>query len=138
MKCIELVRARDPAIQSTNALTAIATNATSKSPVASSTVSMVPGHSTQEERQASNYGIVALGGTGGRFDQSMSSIHHLYILNQERQATLISDESIIVVLGAVSFFLADVRRLQHFDPIDSTSNTLFKQPFFFLRRKILL
>ncbi|OAQ33456.1 Thiamin pyrophosphokinase [Linnemannia elongata AG-77] len=53
-----------------------------------------------EGRRASNLGIIALGGTGGRFDQSMSSIHHLYILNQERQATLVSDESIVVVLGA--------------------------------------
>ncbi|KAG0284686.1 hypothetical protein BGZ98_005827 [Dissophora globulifera] len=43
--------------------------------------------------------MVALGGTGGRFDQSMSSIHHLYILNRERRAALVSNESIVVVLG---------------------------------------
>ncbi|KAG0223510.1 hypothetical protein BGW41_005469 [Actinomortierella wolfii] len=44
--------------------------------------------------------VVALGGTGGRFDQCMSSIHYLYALYKERQVTLVSDESIIVVLDA--------------------------------------
>ncbi|KAF9122667.1 hypothetical protein BGW39_009575 [Mortierella sp. 14UC] len=99
MKCVELVRARDPAIP-TNSSTTTAANATSTTPAISSTAPGVPHHSKQEERRVNNYGIVALGGTGGRFDQSMSSIHHLYILNQERQATLVSDESIVVVLGA--------------------------------------
>ncbi|KAF9902177.1 hypothetical protein EC991_005223 [Linnemannia zychae] len=96
MKCVELVRARDSDL-TTNSSKATTANST---PVISTTASRVPAHSTQEERWANNYGIVALGGTGGRFDQSMSSIHHLYILNQERQATLVSDESIVIVLGA--------------------------------------
>ncbi|KAI8594239.1 hypothetical protein EDD21DRAFT_289781, partial [Dissophora ornata] len=57
-------------------------------------------HQSQEQLQTNNLGVVALGGTGGRFDQSMSSIHHLYILNRVRRAILVSDESIVVVLGA--------------------------------------
>ncbi|KAF9548895.1 hypothetical protein EC957_005247 [Mortierella hygrophila] len=89
MKCVELVRARDP---SPSPLTTAAG--------APAIASEAPDHRTLEERQESNLGIIALGGTGGRFDQSMSSIHHLYILNQERHATLISDESIVVLLGA--------------------------------------
>ncbi|KAF9146899.1 hypothetical protein BGX30_005109 [Mortierella sp. GBA39] len=91
MKCVELVRARDPSPSS------LTTTAGSTVPAITSEA---PDHRTLEERQASNLGIVALGGTGGRFDQSMSSIHHLYILNQERHVTLVSDESIVVVLGA--------------------------------------
>ena len=96
MKCVELVRARDPLPSS------LTTTAGSTAPAI---ISEAPDHRTLEERQTSNLGIIALGGTGGRFDQSMSSIHHLYILNQERQATLVSDESIVVVLGAVSLLL---------------------------------
>ncbi|KAG0376212.1 hypothetical protein BGX24_008130 [Mortierella sp. AD032] len=98
MKCVELVQARDPAISTTTSSTT--TNATSAPAISSSAASEIPDHRTQEERQVTNFGVVALGGTGGRFDQSMSNIHHLYILNRERQATLISDESIVVVLGA--------------------------------------
>lgn len=93
MKCVELVRARDPSPSS---------SLTTEGSTASAITSQAPDHKALEERRASNLGIIALGGTGGRFDQSMSSIHHLYILNQERQATLVSDESIVVVLGAVS------------------------------------
>ncbi|KAF9171002.1 hypothetical protein BGX21_008253 [Mortierella sp. AD011] len=81
MKCVELVRSHDP----------VPAPSTSQS---SST------QSGQEQRQSENLGVVALGGTGGRFDQSMSLVHHLYILNRERHATLVSDESIVVVLGA--------------------------------------
>ncbi|KAF8980350.1 hypothetical protein BGZ46_004314, partial [Entomortierella lignicola] len=77
MKCVEIVRSLDP----------VSTSEPEK----------------QEQKQSRNLGVVALGGTGGRFDQSMSLIHHLYILNRERHATLVSDESIVVVLGAVSF-----------------------------------
>ncbi|KAF9271929.1 thiamine pyrophosphokinase Thi80 [Linnemannia elongata] len=91
MKCVELVRARDPSPSS---------SLTTEGSTASAITSQAPDHKALEERRASNLGIIALGGTGGRFDQSMSSIHHLYILNQERQATLVSDESIVVVLGA--------------------------------------
>ncbi|KAK3814366.1 MAG: thiamine pyrophosphokinase [Benniella sp.] len=85
MKCVELVRVRDQQLD----------------PAISSTISTgSPKQLIQEqqERLTTPLGIVALGGTGGRFDQSMSSIHYLYILNQERQATLISDESVIIVL----------------------------------------
>ncbi|KAF9421487.1 hypothetical protein BGZ94_008825, partial [Podila epigama] len=74
MKCVELVRARDP--KSTT----------------------VP-ESESESTSTQKLDVVALGGTGGRFDQCMSAIHHLYVLNLERQATLISDESIVVVLN---------------------------------------
>lgn len=96
MKCVELVRARDP---SPSSLT------TTTGSTAPAITPEAPNHKTLEERHSSNLGIIALGGTGGRFDQSMSGIHHLYILNQERQATLVSDESIIVLLGAVSLLL---------------------------------
>ncbi|KAF9084556.1 cAMP-dependent protein kinase subunit [Mortierella sp. GBA35] len=89
MKCVELVRARDPSHSITT------TTPTSLS----SDTSVIPSKESSEHLQASNLGIIALGGTGGRFDQSMSSIHHLYILNQERNATLISDESIVILLG---------------------------------------
>ncbi|KAG0298389.1 hypothetical protein BGZ96_000103 [Linnemannia gamsii] len=94
MKCVEFVRARDPSPSSHPSTTTTETGA--ESTVSSDT----PDHRSQEERVASNLGIIALGGTSGRFDQSMSSIHHLYILNQERQATLVSNESIVIVLGA--------------------------------------
>ncbi|KAF9150089.1 hypothetical protein BG015_008093 [Linnemannia schmuckeri] len=97
MKCVELVRARDPSPSSSSSSSSSTTTSTG---VESTIASEKLDHRTQEERQASNLGIIALGGTGGRFDQSMSSIHHLYILNQERQATLVSDQSIVVVLGA--------------------------------------
>ncbi|KAF8944717.1 hypothetical protein BGZ47_003783 [Haplosporangium gracile] len=93
MKCVELVRARDPLPSSSSSTT---TSTSAKPTITSET----PDLRAQEERQASNLEIIALGGTGGRFDQSMSSIHHLYILNQERHATLVSDQSIVVVLGA--------------------------------------
>ncbi|KAF9350135.1 hypothetical protein BGX26_011640 [Mortierella sp. AD094] len=86
MKCVELIRSRDPVKGS--------------APTSSSTSYSSPTPSGQEQRQSENLGVVALGGTGGRFDQSMSLVHHLYILNRERHATLISDESIVVVLGA--------------------------------------
>ncbi|KAF9434665.1 hypothetical protein BGZ76_007637 [Entomortierella beljakovae] len=72
MKCIDLVRDHDKVSNSSN---------------------------QQDQPSTSNLGVVALGGTGGRFDQSMSLIHHLYILNRERQATLVSDDSIVVILG---------------------------------------
>ncbi|KAK3835995.1 MAG: thiamine pyrophosphokinase [Linnemannia elongata] len=91
MKCVELVRARDPSPPSLT---------TTAGPTAPAITSEALGQKTLEERHAKNLGIIALGGTGGRFDQSMSSIHHLYILNQERQATLVSDESIIILLSA--------------------------------------
>ncbi|KAF9918402.1 hypothetical protein BX616_008962 [Lobosporangium transversale] len=77
MKCVELVRERD----------------NKSSSFADSQIKQ------DTEELGGNLGVVALGGTGGRFDQSMSSIHHLYVLNRERHATLLSDESIIVVLG---------------------------------------
>lgn len=96
MKCVELVRARDPSPPSLT---------TTAGPTAPAITSEALGQKTLEERHAKNLGIIALGGTGGRFDQSMSSIHHLYILNQERQATLVSDESIIILLSAVSLHL---------------------------------
>jgi thiamine pyrophosphokinase len=57
-----------------------------------------------EQKLRSNLSIVTLAGTGGRFDQSMSLIHHLFVLNYERRATLVSDDSIIVALGPVSFY----------------------------------
>ncbi|GJJ76994.1 thiamine pyrophosphokinase [Entomortierella parvispora] len=85
MKCVQLVRARDPSPSTTSTPTSIPSAATEAA--------------GQEQRQKENLGVVALGGTGGRFDQSMSSIHHLYILNRERHACLVSDESIVVVLG---------------------------------------
>jgi len=90
MKCVELVRVRDQ----------------QPDPTASSTISTGSPEQVIQEHQGrltTPLGVVALGGTGGRFDQSMSSIHYLYILNQERQATLISDESVIIVLETVSF-----------------------------------
>ncbi|KAF9930758.1 hypothetical protein FBU30_011294 [Linnemannia zychae] len=92
MKCVELVRARDPAVPLTS----------SKDPIVSSTPvnSFVNGNDTLEARHACNIGVVALGGTGGRFDQCMSSIHYLYAINEERPATLISDESIVIALDA--------------------------------------
>ncbi|KAG0305313.1 hypothetical protein BGZ97_001150, partial [Linnemannia gamsii] len=92
MKCVELVRARDPSPSSPSSTTKLGAEP------AISSDALDP--RSQEECVASNLGIIALGGTGGRFDQSMSSIHHLYILNQERQAALVSSESIVVVLGA--------------------------------------
>ncbi|KAF9954291.1 hypothetical protein BGZ65_004139 [Modicella reniformis] len=55
---------------------------------------------SSESQQQSNLSVVALGGSGGRFDQSMSNIHYLYVLNRERNATLITDESIVIVLDA--------------------------------------
>ncbi|KAF9021048.1 cAMP-dependent protein kinase subunit [Haplosporangium bisporale] len=58
---------------------------------------------SHEQLLSQNLNVVVLGGSGGRFDQSMSSIHHLYILSRERHATLVSDESIIVVLGAGTY-----------------------------------
>ncbi|KAF9335661.1 cAMP-dependent protein kinase subunit, partial [Podila minutissima] len=87
MKCVELVRERDP-IHSTLAQQQGNHDTTT-------TIS----HEQQLNRNL-NLGIVALGGSGGRFDQCMSSIHHLYIISRERHATLVSDESIIVVLEA--------------------------------------
>ncbi|KAF9092255.1 hypothetical protein BGX27_001864, partial [Mortierella sp. AM989] len=84
MKCVQLVRSHDPAPKSNSA-----TLSNSKSSKIEE----------QEQNQSNNIGVVALGGTGGRFDQSMSCIHHLYILNRERHAILVSDESIVVVLG---------------------------------------
>ncbi|KAG0057610.1 hypothetical protein BGZ83_006983 [Gryganskiella cystojenkinii] len=93
MKCVELVRERDPVPSSSSSFSTIAAATTTTSPT-----SITP--PTQEQKQTVNLGVVALGGTGGRFDQSMSSIHHLYILNRERHATLISDTSVVVVLSA--------------------------------------
>ncbi|KAF9161011.1 cAMP-dependent protein kinase subunit [Actinomortierella ambigua] len=54
---------------------------------------------THDPKDGEAIGVVALGGTGGRFDQCMSSIHYLYALYKERPVTLISDESIIIALG---------------------------------------
>lgn len=89
MKCVELVRALDP------------------SPSSSASPSILSSETTAEileKKQKVNLGVVALGGNGGRFDQTMSSIHHLYILNRERHACLVSNDSLIVVLGPVSLF----------------------------------
>lgn len=90
MKCIHLVRACDSRPWTEGLLTQVGQELEQQQ------------LEVQHEQQASSGSkleIVVLGGTGGRFDQSMSSLHHLYVLYQERQATLISDESIIVVLG---------------------------------------
>ncbi|KAG0365271.1 hypothetical protein BGZ54_006693 [Gamsiella multidivaricata] len=86
MKCVDLVRERDP-------------KPASSVPVASHSSSFSVSGTQQQHQYSNNLEIVALGGTGGRFDQCMSSIHHLYILSRERHATLVSDESIIVVLN---------------------------------------
>ncbi|KAI1298018.1 hypothetical protein EDD11_006890, partial [Mortierella claussenii] len=94
MKCVELVRERDPHYLSNS----LASSETQR--IQSQKSREEQQQQQQQQQQAINLGIVALGGTGGRFDQSMSSIHHLYILNRERHATLVSDESIVVVLGA--------------------------------------
>ncbi|KAF9186670.1 hypothetical protein BGZ50_002382 [Haplosporangium sp. Z 11] len=91
MKCVELVRDRDPQPGS---------SALVSSPDLSD--SSVPNGEDQETERGNcgrKLAIVALGGIGGRFDQSMSSIHYLYILNRERQAVLVSNESIVVVLA---------------------------------------
>ncbi|KAG0079937.1 cAMP-dependent protein kinase subunit [Podila epicladia] len=85
MKCVELVRERDP-IHATLAQQQGNHDATA-------TIS-------HEQLLNMNLGVVVLGGSGGRFDQCMSSIHHLYILNRERHAMLVADESIVIVLGA--------------------------------------
>ncbi|KAF9367303.1 hypothetical protein CPB97_005965, partial [Podila verticillata] len=87
-KCIELVRERD-LIQSSTAAQGNQDTTTS-----------TPSH---EQLQSQNLNVVVLGGLGGRFDQTMSSIHHLYILSRERLATLVSDESIVVVMGAGTY-----------------------------------
>ncbi|KAG0013359.1 hypothetical protein BGZ82_002155, partial [Podila clonocystis] len=87
MKCIELVRELDP-IHSTLAQ--------GNQDTTTDTTTNI----SHEQLLSQNLGVVVLGGSGGRFDQSMSSIHHLYILNRERHAALVSDESIVVVLGA--------------------------------------
>lgn len=94
MKCIHLVRERDP--KPTKAITFSSATVD----ITSTTTESL--HYSQEERQINNLAVVALGGTGGRFDQTMSSIHHLYLLYHERHATLVSDESIVVLLGPVS------------------------------------
>ncbi|KFH65600.1 thiamine pyrophosphokinase [Podila verticillata NRRL 6337] len=88
MKCVELVRERD-SIQSSTA--------------AQGTQDTTTATLSHEQLLSQNLNVVVLGGSGGRFDQSMSSIHHLYILSRERHATLVSDESIIVVLGAGTY-----------------------------------
>ncbi|KAF9951646.1 cAMP-dependent protein kinase subunit [Mortierella alpina] len=92
MKCIELVRERDPTFtETTVTFSSAAANA---APAVTD-----PLHCSQEERRIRNLAVVAIGGMGGRFDQTMSSIHHLYIMYRERHATLVSDESIVVLLG---------------------------------------
>ncbi|CAO3567584.1 unnamed protein product [Mortierella alpina] len=92
MKCIHLVRERDP-----NPTKEAAAFPSAAGDVTSATTES--SHCSQEERQINNLAVVALGGTGGRFDQTMSSIHHLYLMYHERHATLVSDESIVVLLG---------------------------------------
>ncbi|KAF9573678.1 cAMP-dependent protein kinase subunit [Mortierella alpina] len=89
MKCVELVRERDP-----KPAEAICSAAAGVAPVTTEI-----SHCSKEQRQINNLAVVALGGTGGRFDQTMSSIHQLYLLYHERHATLVSDESIVVLLG---------------------------------------
>ncbi|KAG0261335.1 hypothetical protein BG011_001109 [Mortierella polycephala] len=90
MKCVDLVRDRDPQLESSAS--------TSSPDLADSSVPRDEVQKTGKGNYGSKLGIVALGGIGGRFDQSMSSIHYLYILNRERQAVLVSNESIVVVL----------------------------------------
>ncbi|KAG0030950.1 cAMP-dependent protein kinase subunit [Podila clonocystis] len=90
MKCIELVRELDP-IHSTLPQ--------GNQDTTTDTLTNI----SHEQLLSQNLGVVVLGGSGGRFDQSMSSIHHLYILNRERHAALVSDESIVVVLEAGTY-----------------------------------
>ncbi|KAG0210312.1 hypothetical protein BGX28_009468 [Mortierella sp. GBA30] len=97
MKCVELVRDRDLE-KLTTGTEAIAT-VTSLSSTESVTTTTKSEYTSQEQRRTDNLAIVALGGTGGRFDQTMSSIHHLYLLHKERNTVLVSDESIVVLLG---------------------------------------
>ncbi|KAG0349205.1 cAMP-dependent protein kinase subunit [Podila humilis] len=99
MKCVELVRERDPKPPTNNNSNAATT--IDYTPTTTDEPSEQQQQQQQQQQlQDRNLGIVALGGTGGRFDQCMSSIHHLYLLNRERHATLVSDESIVVVMGA--------------------------------------
>lgn len=118
MKCVELVRERDP-IHATLAQQEGNHDATTS-------------NISHEQLLSQNLEVVALGGLGGRFDQSMSSIHHLYILSRERHARLVSDESIVVVLGAVrqhSLFFSNCGFVEFVFRIDKQ---LFNRTIFFV------
>ncbi|CAO3697151.1 unnamed protein product [Rhizopus stolonifer] len=54
----------------------------------------------KEKENNELYDIVATSALGGRFDQTMSSIHVLYLLKDQvkRKAVLVSDESLTVLL----------------------------------------
>ncbi|RIA97986.1 thiamine pyrophosphokinase 1-like protein [Glomus cerebriforme] len=54
--------------------------------------------SFKEEENSLKYDVIAIGAFGGRFDQTMSNIHYLYKLKDERKIYLISDKNLAFLL----------------------------------------
>ncbi|KAJ3329693.1 cAMP-dependent protein kinase subunit [Blyttiomyces sp. JEL0837] len=52
----------------------------------------------QTEPPSGLYDIIALGAVGGRFDQTIASIHKLFVIGSQRKVYLVSNESIVVLL----------------------------------------
>jgi len=57
--------------------------------------------SIKEEENSSKYDVLAIGAFGGRFDQTMSNIHYLYKLKDERKIYLLSDKTMTFLLDKV-------------------------------------
>ena len=55
----------------------------------------------KEEETSLKYDILAMGAFGGRFDQTMSNIHYLYKLKDERRIYLLSDKNMAFLLERV-------------------------------------
>jgi thiamine pyrophosphokinase len=55
----------------------------------------------EEEENSSKYDVLAIGAFGGRFDQTMSNIHYLYKLKDERKIYLLSDNNMTFLLDKV-------------------------------------
>ena len=53
------------------------------------------------ENDNSKYEVIALGAIGGRFDHSMSNIHYLHKLKDERRMYLLSDVNMTFLLDKV-------------------------------------
>ncbi|GBB90504.1 hypothetical protein RclHR1_01750003 [Rhizophagus clarus] len=52
----------------------------------------------EEVENSSKYNVLAIGAFGGRFDQTMSNIHYLYKLKDERKIYLLSDKNMTFLL----------------------------------------